>query len=100
VRSGSLDKGAGTRRPEPRSGPASQQYLARCSGSRNSGQRTRPAGGSGHREAIQRLARSRIAVHAARGHLVYGERARKRAVATREDLTVQEAQIARLARDA
>jgi DNA-binding CsgD family transcriptional regulator len=30
---------------------------------------------------------------------VYGERARKRTVATREDLTVQEAQIARLARD-
>jgi DNA-binding CsgD family transcriptional regulator len=52
-----------------------------------------------YREAIQRLARSRIAVHAARGHLVYGERARKRTVATREDLTVQEAQIARLARD-
>ena len=61
---------------------------------------TRTAGGSGHREAIQRLARSRIAVHAARGHLVYGERARKRSVATRDDLTLQEAQIARLARDA
>jgi DNA-binding NarL/FixJ family response regulator len=50
-------------------------------------------------EAIQRLAHSRIAVHAARGRLVYGERARKRTVATREDLTVQDAQIARLARD-
>jgi hypothetical protein len=34
-------------------------------------------------------------VHAGRGHLVYGERARKRTVATREDLTGQE-----LARDA
>jgi DNA-binding CsgD family transcriptional regulator len=95
-----------------------------------------------YREAIQRLARSRIAVHVARGHLVYGEwlrrerrrvdareqlrtalemftgmgaeafaerasaellatgeRARKRTVETREDLTAQEAQIARLARD-
>jgi DNA-binding CsgD family transcriptional regulator len=95
-----------------------------------------------YREAIERLARSRIAVHLARAHLVYGEwlrserrrlearqqlrtahemfrdfgaeafadrasrellatgeRARKRSMKTREELTAQEAQIARLARD-
>jgi DNA-binding CsgD family transcriptional regulator len=95
-----------------------------------------------YREAIERLARSRIVVHAARAHLVYGEwlrrqnrrvdarqqlrtaheifarigaeafaerarrellatgeTARPRAGATRDVLTPQEAQIARLARD-
>jgi DNA-binding CsgD family transcriptional regulator len=93
-------------------------------------------------EAIERLARSRIAVHAARAHLMYGEwlrrerrrlearkelrvahemfceigaeafagraerelvatgqRARKRTVETREELTSHELQVARLARD-
>jgi DNA-binding CsgD family transcriptional regulator len=95
-----------------------------------------------YREAIERLARSRVAVHLARAHLVYGEwlrrenrridarvhlgtahdmfsragaeafaerarhellatggTARKRTVDTREALTPQEGQIARLARD-
>ena len=97
---------------------------------------------SGYREAIERLARTRIAVHLARAHLVYGEwlrrenrrvdarehlraahdmfsrtgaeafaerarrellatggTARRRTVDTREALTPQEGQIARLARD-
>ena len=97
---------------------------------------------SGYREAIERLARSRIAVHLARAHLVYGEwlrrenrridarqhlrtahdmfsragaegfaerahrellatggTARRRTVDTRDALTPQEGQIARLARD-
>jgi DNA-binding CsgD family transcriptional regulator len=97
---------------------------------------------SGYREAIERLARTRIAIHLARAHLVYGEWlrrenrrvdarenlqtaydmfsrtgaeafaerarrellatgaiARKRTVETREALTAQEGQIARLARD-
>jgi DNA-binding CsgD family transcriptional regulator len=97
---------------------------------------------SHYREAIERLARSRIAVHLARAHLVYGEwlrrenrridarehlrtahdmfsrtgaeafaerarrellatgeTARRRGVDTREALTPQEGQIARLARD-
>ena len=102
------------------------------------------AGGGGklYRQAIERLARSRMAVHLARAHLVYGEwlrrekrrsdaraqlrlahdmfsqmgaeafaeRARRELVATgetvrtrivetRDDLTAQETQIARLARD-
>jgi DNA-binding CsgD family transcriptional regulator len=95
-----------------------------------------------YREAIERLARTRMRVELARGHLVYGEwlrrerrrldareqlrtahemfstmgavafagraerellatgeHVRKRVVETREDLTAQEAQIARLARD-
>jgi DNA-binding CsgD family transcriptional regulator len=95
-----------------------------------------------YREAIERLGRSRIAVHLARAQLVYGEwlrrenrrveareqlraahdmfrrvgseafsgrtrreleatgeTARKRSMETRDDLTPQEAQIARLARD-
>jgi DNA-binding CsgD family transcriptional regulator len=95
-----------------------------------------------YREAIERLARSRIAVHLARAHLIYGEwlrrerrradareqlrtahemfvtmgaeafaqraerellatgeTARKRAVETSSQLTAQEAQVARLARD-
>ncbi|MQA75934.1 MAG: LuxR family transcriptional regulator, partial [Solirubrobacterales bacterium] len=95
-----------------------------------------------YREAIERLGRSRIAVHLARAQLVYGEwlrrenrrveareelraahetfgsigaeafaeragrelqatgeTARKRSAETRDDLTPQEAQIARLARD-
>jgi DNA-binding CsgD family transcriptional regulator len=95
-----------------------------------------------YREAIERLARSRIAIHLARAHLVYGEwlrrenrridarehlgtahdmfsragakafaerahhellttggTARKRTVDTRDALTPQEGQIARLARD-
>ena len=95
-----------------------------------------------YREAIERLARSRIALHLARAHLLYGEwlrrerrrmhardqlrtahgmfeamgadafaerayrelaatgeTVRKRAVGTRDELTPQEAQIARLARD-
>ena len=93
-----------------------------------------------YREAIERLGRSRIAVHLARAHLLYGEwlrresrrvdarkqlrlahdmfsgmgaeafavrarrelvatgeRARKRTVETRDELTAQEAQVARLA---
>jgi DNA-binding CsgD family transcriptional regulator/tetratricopeptide (TPR) repeat protein len=97
---------------------------------------------SRYREAIERLARSRIAVHLARAHLVYGEwlrrenrridarehlrtahdmfsrtgaeafaertrrellatgeTARRRTVDTRDALTPQEGQIARLARD-
>jgi DNA-binding CsgD family transcriptional regulator/tetratricopeptide (TPR) repeat protein len=95
-----------------------------------------------YREAIERLERTRIAVHLARAHLLYGEwlrrehqrvdareqlraahemftgmgaaafaerargellatgeTVRKRTVETRDDLTPQEAQIARLARD-
>jgi DNA-binding CsgD family transcriptional regulator len=95
-----------------------------------------------HREAIERLARTRISVELARAHLVYGEwlrrerrrldareqlrkaherfsefgmeafaerargeleatgeRARRRTVETRDDLTPQEAQISRLAAD-
>jgi DNA-binding CsgD family transcriptional regulator len=95
-----------------------------------------------YREAIERLARSRIAVHLARAHLIYGEwlrrerrradarehlrtahemfvtmgaeafaqraerellatgeTTRKRAVETSSQLTAQEAQVARLARD-
>jgi DNA-binding CsgD family transcriptional regulator len=97
---------------------------------------------SRYREAIERLARSRIAVHLARAHLVYGEwlrrenrridarthlgtahdmfsragaeafaerarrellstgaTARRRTVETRQALTPQEGQVARLARD-
>src|SRR5262252_3354225 len=99
-----------------------------------------PAADTLYREAIDRLGRSRIAVHLARAHLVYGEwlrreqrrvearehlraahemfgrfgaeafaerarwelqatgeTVRKRTVGTREALTVQEAQVARLA---
>ena len=95
-----------------------------------------------YQEALERLGRTRIAVHVARAHLVYGEwlrregrrvdarehlraahemfigmgadafaertrrellatgeAVRKRSVATRDDLTAQEAQIARLAAD-
>ena len=99
-------------------------------------------GESLHREAVERLGRTRIHVELARAHLLYGEwlrrehrrldargqlrtahemftamgveafgqraerelvatgdRVRKRSVETREELTAQEAQIARLARD-
>jgi ATP/maltotriose-dependent transcriptional regulator MalT len=95
-----------------------------------------------HREALERLGRTRIHVELARAHLLYGEwlrrerrrldargqlraahemftamgveafgqraerelvatgeRVRKRSVETREELTAQEAQVARLARD-
>ena len=95
-----------------------------------------------YREAIERLGRTRLRVHLARAHLLYGEwlrrerrrrdarehlrtafemftsmgieafadraerellatgeRARKRSVETRDELTAQEAQVARLARD-
>jgi DNA-binding NarL/FixJ family response regulator len=56
-----------------------------------------------YREAIERLGRTRLRVDLGRAHLLYGEllatgeRVRKRTVETRDELTAQEAQVARLA---
>jgi DNA-binding CsgD family transcriptional regulator len=50
-------------------------------------------------EMLTKMGVEAFAARAARELLATGERARKRTVETREDLTAQEAQIARLARD-
>jgi DNA-binding NarL/FixJ family response regulator len=71
-----------------------------------------------YQEAIERLRRTRVRVQLARTHLLYGEwlrrerrrvaehellatgeHVRKRRIETRDELTAQETQIARLARD-
>ena len=143
ARSGSLDVAAAAlRRLEERTRAAGTEWAL---GIEARSRALLADGGSAdalYREAIERLGRSRIAVHLARAHLLYGEwlrreqrrvearehlraahemlaamgaqafaerargellatgeTVRKRTVETRDELTAQEAQIARLARD-
>ncbi|WP_328473209.1 AAA family ATPase [Actinoplanes sp. NBC_00393] len=143
VRSGALDEAAAAlQRLEERTSAAGTPWAlgvqAWCTALLSEG----AAAEAGYREAIERLARSQVAIHLARAHLVYGEwlrrenrrtdarehlrtahdmfsrtgagafaerahrellatggAARRRTVDTRELLTPQEGQIARLARE-
>ena len=143
ARSGSLDVAAAAlRRLEERTRAAGTDWALGIEARSRALLTDGDAADALYREAIERLARGRIAVHLARAHLLYGEwlrrehrrleareqlraaheslaamgaqafaerargellatgeTVRKRTVETRDELTAQEAQIARLARD-